>query len=137
MAKDGDHRFLDTQEVIGSGPITARGTIDLEEYKPLDVQVAIIQCTRTTDAQGNANYLTTAGAYGAGRPEIGQPDTDGISVWSMPLELDPEEEHREFAADRDGLETFGFILVRLEAGGFTGWIDQVKAVEQAAQPASA
>jgi hypothetical protein len=137
MASTGDHRFADEQEVIGPGPITARGSIDLAEYQPDEVQVGLVQVTRDTDSDGNANYLVKAGAYGAGRPELSPPDENGMSTWTMPLEPDHDEEQRVFTADRDGLETFGFILVQIRGGGFTGWIDQVKAVEQATQAASA
>jgi hypothetical protein len=119
-----DQHFLNKQELIGVPVMKAVGVIE-KEYQPVELQVGVVQVTETKDANGKRDFELKAGAYGIGVPLVAE-DPLGLrpdmSVWTMQLQPDADPEKGDFTP---GL-AFGFVLVRLKGGGFTGWIDEVE-----------
>jgi hypothetical protein len=124
----GDHHFLATQAIVGEPIVVAKGYLETDEYQAVEMHVGLVQVKTTDpDKNGNPNFELVAGAYGIGLPVLGafDPETQ-LSEWTMRLDLDAENKTFTSTPGRDNTLAFGFALVKLVGGGYTGWVDQVK-----------
>jgi hypothetical protein len=109
-----DQNF-DPEQILVNGQVpSATGTLK-GEYDPMDMHFGIVQVNDYL----NDDFRITAGAYAMGLPLLGN-EQNGVKPWTMKLQ--PDADNFQFTPGRPA---FGFVLVMLKGGGFTGWIDKV------------
>ena len=87
----------------------------------MEMQVGIVQVKEISDGHGGTELDLVAGAYNVAAPTL-ENGNAREKVWTMELQLDSDPTKRSFRAEEPA---FGFALMKLRGGGFTGWIDQV------------
>src|SRR5262245_35287064 len=108
--------FEDPQVMDGNRQVQ-KATGFLERgYDPVNMRFGLVQ---VADYK-NDNFDLIAGAYGTGMPTFGAPGPTGDRKWTMALR--PDRDHPQFIP---GIDAFGFVLVELTGGEFTGWISKV------------
>jgi hypothetical protein len=136
MTASGEN-FTDTMNI--ATPFTASGTIG-KGYKEqiTRMYVGLVQIQKTAPATPNGNpkrmdIEITAGAYGAGLPQLSAGPNSGSLTWSMQLmqdtgEVDQPRQERPFNPKKPAI---GFVMVELTGGRVTGWIeDEITLTEQ-------
>jgi hypothetical protein len=106
---------FDPQQNLVNGTVpTVTGTL-IGEYDPMAMHFGIVQ----VNDYKNDDFRLTAGAYAVGLPKLSD-EQNGVREWTMNLQHDTD--NFLFTSDKPA---FGFVLVLLKGGGFTGWIDKV------------
>ncbi len=99
----------------------AEGTIE-REYEAAWMYAGVVQVTEAVN-NGETTFELDAGAYGMGKPKLEDSSTDpGERNWTLQLHRDSDPDKREFKPNQ---EAYGFVVVQLEGGGLTGWIDKL------------
>jgi hypothetical protein len=108
--------FDSPQYVVGADVPRVRGSLETK-YDAVEMHFGLVQVADPD----NDDYTITGGAYAVGLPKF-FPESNGMKDWEMDLQFDTDPQKRTFDPAK---KAYGFVLVHVAGGGYTGWINEV------------